>query len=359
MLLVFLLHYSVVLPANLWPLSEEGGLALFRNGYYGVTSFFVISGFLIAGNTKRRYGGLPSVSIREFYIMRASRILPLFFLFLLVLSALGYAGAAGFAELPDHPIGQMIWYAVTLRFNLYYLYHSGYQVFPWSLLWSLSIEEAFYLAFPIYCKISRKTLVVILGFSGLFIYGIYYRSVPNSLWDYFSCVDGMALGGLAAVALRPLPRLASSVLAAFGLTLIFSVYWGPAVADNAVWGPALVALGTALLLLACGADPAPMPTGLRIISAPLRAVGEYSYECYLLHASVIIAVQQQWFGNWGSIPYLCLAVTFGTMLALAMALGWGFGEPANRWLRRALTGLGKSEVRPPAVAAGADARLRS
>src|ERR1700704_1542840 len=59
---------ALVLPAR-WVQQAVG------NGNYGVTIFFVVSGFLITSNNLRRYGSLRSVSLRQFYAFRFSRII--------------------------------------------------------------------------------------------------------------------------------------------------------------------------------------------------------------------------------------------------------------------------------------------
>jgi peptidoglycan/LPS O-acetylase OafA/YrhL len=343
MLLVLILHYCQELPHDFSSLNPDYVLGVVINGHYGVRMFFVISGFLIASNTLKRYGRLSDVSIREFYIMRASRILPLFLLLLAVLSALGYARVRGFAVEPEHSIAQMVWYAVTLRFNLYFIHFTGWEVLSWGILWSLSIEEVFYLAFPLLCRISRWTPVAALLFGLLFCYGWYFRSVPgNQPWDYFGCFDMMALGVLTALAAatsqgRHLPGRFRVPLAAAGLALIVAVHQGPPLLDNVVWGPSLLAVGTAMALLACGNGPAPAaPLVLALPTAPLRLLGRYSYECYLLHASAILAIQS-WLWQWGDRPYFYLAMTFAIVLAASVALGWLVGEPSNRWLRGFLT----------------------
>jgi len=67
-------------------------LVVFWTGYYAVIVFFVISGFLITSLSLKRWGPLGQIHIREFYVMRAARILPCLLLLVAVLSALHLAG---------------------------------------------------------------------------------------------------------------------------------------------------------------------------------------------------------------------------------------------------------------------------
>lgn len=121
--LVFMLHYTLILPRDFWPLSAEGGLNLFQNGYYGVTIFFVISGYLITSNSLSRYGRLCDISISQFYVMRASRILPLLLSLMSILSIFAILDVRGFQAQENHPIWEMWLYVATFRFNIYCIYH--------------------------------------------------------------------------------------------------------------------------------------------------------------------------------------------------------------------------------------------
>jgi peptidoglycan/LPS O-acetylase OafA/YrhL len=58
------------------------------SGYYGVSLFFAISGFLITTNILRRSGAVGSVNVTDFYVMRAARILPSLTLLIVLLSGL-------------------------------------------------------------------------------------------------------------------------------------------------------------------------------------------------------------------------------------------------------------------------------
>jgi peptidoglycan/LPS O-acetylase OafA/YrhL len=113
-------------------------------GFYadaGVRLFFVLSGFLITTLLRRERGVSGDVSIKDFYIRRAYRILPAAYCYMLVAIAAGYASLTG----------KQI--AIAL------LYLSSYSLgHPWALghLWSLSIEEQFYFLWPAAMKRGGK-----------------------------------------------------------------------------------------------------------------------------------------------------------------------------------------------------------
>ena len=101
-LLVLLLHYSLTYRLSKSPLADWFGVAAVRavvnNGNYGVTMFFVVSGYLITSNTLRRFGSLAGIDVRAFYVMRAARILPPLLLALVVIVTLGLLGVPMFGN---------------------------------------------------------------------------------------------------------------------------------------------------------------------------------------------------------------------------------------------------------------------
>jgi peptidoglycan/LPS O-acetylase OafA/YrhL len=84
-LLVLLLHFHI---AYRFDNRLVGKIAW--NGNYGVTIFFVISGFLITANAIRRYGRPPAMALRDFYARRFARIAPPLVLMLTVVVLLNW-----------------------------------------------------------------------------------------------------------------------------------------------------------------------------------------------------------------------------------------------------------------------------
>jgi peptidoglycan/LPS O-acetylase OafA/YrhL len=122
--------------------------ALSFNGYEAVFIFFVISGFLIATRIVERDGGLERVDLRRFYRARALRILPLLLLTLAVLALLALFGVPGFAPAEGkQSVAGLLGSALSFTFN-WYEGRTGWAPAGWDVLWSLSIEEVFYIGFP-------------------------------------------------------------------------------------------------------------------------------------------------------------------------------------------------------------------
>src|SRR5579862_36076 len=172
---------------------------LFWSGYYAVIVFFVISGFLITGLSLQRWGELGQIHGGRFYRMRAARILPCLLLLLIVSSALHIAGIRGFTIDPARAsLGQALWSALTFRIN-YLEGHHGYLPGNWNILWSLSVEETFYLMFPLACLLLRRGWMLTFLATCLLAIGPVSRTLlaaqdPWWQYSYFSCMDGIALG---------------------------------------------------------------------------------------------------------------------------------------------------------------------
>lgn len=147
---------SLVLLSHLTRGAPDGGhlrdilLRLAENGRWGVSVFFVISGFLITTLLMREQDRLGAISLQGFYLRRAFRILPAFYAFVLVVAVLTLIGVKS---------------ASLLSFLHAVTFTTDYQTSPpWVLghLWSLSVEEQFYFVWPLlFVAFRRSTLVAI------------------------------------------------------------------------------------------------------------------------------------------------------------------------------------------------------
>ena len=130
--MLVLFSHSVIY-GTFGPLASIGLVA----GYAGVAVFFVLSGFLITNILLREEERTGGISLRFFYWRRALRLFPALWLYLLVVSLIWLAGA-----LPHHP-----WHSfVSSLFYFRNLVGRGHET---DHLWSLSIEEQFYLLWPL------------------------------------------------------------------------------------------------------------------------------------------------------------------------------------------------------------------
>jgi peptidoglycan/LPS O-acetylase OafA/YrhL len=130
--------------------------ALNYNGYEAVFVFFVLSGFLIATTSLQRWGSLAQIDTKAFYARRFARIVPSLLLLVGLLGALHLAGAADYVISRE---GQSLPRAIVAALGLHLNWYegmTGYLPGGWDVLWSLSIEEVFYLAFPLLCLLLRR-----------------------------------------------------------------------------------------------------------------------------------------------------------------------------------------------------------
>jgi peptidoglycan/LPS O-acetylase OafA/YrhL len=313
--------------------------AISFNGYEAVFIFFVISGFLIATRIIERDG-------ERFYRARARRILPLLFLTLALLSALASCGVTGFAPEADRQsLGGLLGSALSFTFN-WYEGRTGWAPAGWDVLWSLSIEEAFYIGFPLLCLWLPRRLLVGLLLAWALLIGPLRALVPASdeVWWEKAYLPGMAaiawgvLVALLAQRWRPARRDAQA-LALFGAFCILLVLgWGDFV-HKYLFNSALYALclGASLLLLAFYAWPPAPQRGVQW----LARMGQLSYELYLSHMFVVLAATGLYrallgdMQTWTFVVYLpVLLLCYGLALLFeAMPRVFSYGKLSSRRIR--------------------------
>ena len=263
-LMVFLHHAFPHDPAFWTKLGLPLFLARFvagigSTGAFGVSLFFVLSSYLITELLLREKDLMGTLDLRSFYIRRILRIWPLYFAFLALAVALQWI-------VP----GQH----VTLRAGLWFSFLAGnwfivFHGFPSSVifpLWSVSIEEQFYITWPAIVRKVNETGMMI--FAGLLlvaatsarIYLGMQHTLEGDVWcNTFVQLDPIAAGILMAVLLKgEIPRLsrlsrAAMTLAGITALALGSLYFGikndPLTTARIVLGYPSVAVGGVLLLL--------------------------------------------------------------------------------------------------------------
>ncbi len=332
---------------------------VFRQGGDGVSIFFAISGFLITYVSVKRFGSLAGMRAGAFYRIRFARIMPMLLLLLAVLSACDLAGWRAFEI--THRGGTLagaLFSALTFHLNWYEVVH-GYLPAPWTVLWSLSVEEMFYVFFPLLCiallrrRWTRPVFYAVLG--GLILFGPFARQAwysASDVWleqSYLGNMDNVALGCLFALLavhlekrrhmLRPwvLP-----VVQTLGVLLtLFVVVWDwPRVIlgwhvkrmiGRAGLDVTLLGLGTCLIMLGSVLRGS---KGHRWTS-PMRWLGRYSYEVYLTHEFVVMGVMGLFLQVRRGPVGLWVAATVPLAAALGALLSRVVSEPLNRHLRGA------------------------
>jgi peptidoglycan/LPS O-acetylase OafA/YrhL len=342
-LMVVLMHYAFSVPISYASLWFAG------NGYYGVVMFFTISGFLITTNLLRKYGYVASVSLRDFYVMRAARILPCLALVTAILSAMSLlSNASGFVLQPNLSVGEAIEYLLTFRFNQYYALGAALTL-AWAVLWSISIEEAFYLIYPLTAIVLRleKLLVgvlcavVLLGPLARWNGNLYGYYGPQVRWDanlfaYFGCFDVMDMGAIAAIAAHRWPKKIPfsyiPYIKSAGAALALSAYLFLNVREHPAIGPSVIGLGAALMLYGAARSG---EAGQRP-STVLGRTGTLSYEIYLFHAIVQLLLMQVLPHSSGVGSYVVFSVVMAVTYLISAGIARVFSIPLNRWIRSRL-----------------------
>src|SRR4051812_2502116 len=318
----------------------HAGLSFAAGGYVGVDVFFVISGFLITRLLLGEVSRTGSVSLPRFYARRVKRLLPLSALLLATVAVLSLIL---FSPVRAGEVAADIVSCATYTANWHFAAQSvdyfaqGVEPSPVQHLWSLAIEEQFYLVWPalllaltwIPWRLGRSVRPVLCG--GLaaillvsFAFNLrYVGSEPAAAYfSTFGRAWELALGALLAVLgdlrLRRLPALAIGWLG-IGAIAFATLSFGP---DTPFPGPAALAptLGAAALILAGASWETQGRWGSAALLSlpPFRYVGRISYSWYLWHwPALIFAV-----ALWGTLsPLAGVAVIAASWLPTALTHG--------------------------------------
>jgi peptidoglycan/LPS O-acetylase OafA/YrhL len=318
----------------------HAGLGFAAGGFVGVDVFFVISGFLITRLLLGEVSRTGGVSLSRFYARRVKRLLPLSALLLAVVAAVSLLL---FSPVRAGEVAGDIVSCATYTANWHFAAQSvdyfaqGVEPSPVQHLWSLAIEEQFYLVWPALLlaltwfqrrrgRSARPVLGVALVAILVVSFALNLRFVESepaaAYFSTFGRAWELALGALLAVLgdvrLRRAPALAIGWLG-FGAIAFATFAFGP---ETPFPGTAalLPTLGAAALILAgASAEAQGRWSSAALLSlAPFRYVGRISYSWYLWHwPALIFAV-----ALWGALsPLAGVAVIAASWLPTALTHG--------------------------------------
>ncbi|MBY0493526.1 MAG: acyltransferase [Cyanobacteria bacterium] len=315
---------------------------IIRSGFVGVDVFFVISGFLITRNIA---GALDagSFSFADFYGRRVRRIFPALLLMLIAIYAIGWVFlfTNEFRELGKHTAaGAGFVSNLALQAEAGYFDYSA-DAKPLLHLWSLGIEEQFYLAWPlllwlIWPRVNPTLVLIAVTAASLAasLYASFHYPVAAFYFPLFRVWE-LACGALLALAV-PAGIFASSrhVIGAAGLA---GIAIGVMIAADRTVFPGwwvLLPAGGAWLLIAAG------PNGMvnRLLALPpLVWIGLISYPLYLWHWPLLTFARILD----GPLPSRSVRIT---MVAISVLLSWLTMRAVERPLRRSINGGRKAIV---------------
>ena len=321
---------------------SHAGLERMVPGGLGVTIFFFLSGYLITTLLRRELERSGRIDLKQFYIRRMLRIWPSFYFVLALGVLLTLAGLLP-GEIRAVPmLSQVLHFA-----NYYSIFHGNDgMVIGSGVFWSLAVEEHFYLVFP--CLYLALVRLGLRPRGQVLVLGVLCAAVLA--WRYGLCVG---MGADAHRTFSATDTRLDSIL--FGCMLAI---WGNPVLDarhgsERLWKFGLVPAGLVLLGATLGYRSADFRETARytlqglalyplfvaairypgwppfrvLNSKPLRLLGLLSYPLYLVHFTVIAALEH----TPRPLPPLIRGiVAFGISLALAYAIYHLIERPMTR-----------------------------
>lgn len=314
-------------------------------GFLGVDLFFVVSGFVITSMLIFERSATGRVNVRQFWWRRVKRLLPAVLAVLVVVQLWLHALAP--VGLDTVVNGQSLtallnftnWYNIFADFSYW---DAAGDASPLNHLWSLAIEEQFYLLFPLFLVFLRSRRSIGIAAAVGIAASVSLMCTVGSEWTFDRLYQGTdirvvaLLAGvlLATVTVRPhssaserrfvvrgrTGRVLVALLAGATVALMATMWIATPLNEQIFQGPLLVATALEVLLLALVViDPRGLLTRLLQLKA-LVFIGKRSYALYLWHWPVIVIVSETHTGLAGSDLAMAriLAITGLTLLSYAV-----------------------------------------
>lgn len=314
---------------------------LVDGGVLGVDLFFVLSGFLITSKLLEMHAERGRISFTVFYISRATRLLPALYVMLLIMSTIHMMEGVPVSRIWPTVVAAVFYvinFATTLSLPPL-LEGMGH-------LWSLSVEEQFYIFWPMVLVVATKrrarAVVVALLVAAVSV-GMWriFRFEANPGWFVFIRsrtdirMDGLLYGAVTAFVVREqlISRKLLSFLGSVGVVVIVLH-----LVLASITNPSTIRFGLALFNIACSLliaalVCAPMPLWGVFEWKAMVLLGRISYGLYLWHLPIWIFVVR----HSSSRSPLFVAPLSITLTAMLTALSWRFVEqPAMRLRPRLL-----------------------
>jgi peptidoglycan/LPS O-acetylase OafA/YrhL len=332
-------------------------------GVLSLDTFFVLSGFLITGLLLGEWERSDRIDLPAFWARRARRLLPA--LFVVLGAVLAYAAFLASPVGLDQLRGDVV-AALGYVVNWHFL-ASGQSYFsafttpsPVLHLWSLAVEEQFYLLWPPIVlgvltlarrRMARLATIAMVGViavvgacASAITMAVLYRPGGDPSRVYYGTdtrAQAMLVGAALAVVVElhgPLRSWIGRSVLSLATPVGFAIVVAPWFATNATWthdlfyghfGLLAYSVATAVVIWRL-AQPAPGVLGRGLAWGPVRAIGNFSYEMYLWHWPTYLVLTPQRVGSHG---LALLATRLSVVVVLAWATHRMIEEPIRRGVR--------------------------
>ena len=305
---------AVIVHHQLIPFSLEGG-------FLGVDLFFVLSGFLITSLLISEFGETNVISFRNFYMRRVLRLGPALILYLIACLVVTYHTQVGAVIRELKLIGLALAYSTNWRMALGW----DSSLDPTAIIWSLSIEEQFYLLWPVFfficlaVKIRRRFIIaglclVILSImahrylllrEGASLTRLYYGTDTRADALLMGCLIALLPKGKLAISLKTCINAVAILCAGMLIYLISTSHFS----DQFLYKGGYTGIALMSGVLTWSAANAPPSLLAAILELqPLRWFGKISYGLYLWHWLVLKSTTFYFLGYWDSWARFALAV---------------------------------------------------
>ena len=314
-------------------------------GGFGVTVFFVLSGYLITTLLRIEHDKGAGISLRNFYRRRIFRIWPAFYAVLAIAAVLTMAVGLGSGSVDRLPLlGQ-----VTHVFNYFAVFYHGPQTAMWGtgIYWSLAIEEHFYLLLPLLFVIMnraqlpyRRQAMVLCSLAGMvmawrccLVYG-FHVSQARTYYSTDTRADALLLGCALALYRNPVideVRESSRAIGGAAIAGVIAIVASLSYRDFQFReGFRYTIQAAALVLIIRYVILSPKSAAGRVLNAGIVVwLGQLSYAFYLVHQIVVFEVLKHVDGK---VPVA--AVSFVVSVVVAYGLQQAVMNPATRLRQR-------------------------
>jgi peptidoglycan/LPS O-acetylase OafA/YrhL len=361
---VFVSHMQLVYMAGLnvatpVPLATIAGQRIgFGQGSFGVTVFFFLSGYLITTLLRVEFERSGRISLRDFYLRRVLRIFPPLYLALLFgVAVTSFGIVQGWHLSPQGVLSQALYLTNYYEIGAYPQYAA--TAGSW-VLWSLAIEEHFYLVFPLvllallrWRRSNRQIAIILLAVCALvlawrLVLAVHFNVIVHRTYMATDTrIDAILFGCVLAMFENPMldrsmfsNRTWTELLLPIGLVGIAASWFvgGQRTADMLRYTAQSVCL---VPVFVCAIRRPDLWLFRPLSWAWVRYLGLISYVFYLIHDTVLIAVQQHLHTGLWVQAGVALAITIGIAAAVREAV-----EKPSARLRRRLSHVGRQQAEP-------------